>query len=63
MHNSISQMILHCHGELDIMLEIVCGTHIADVAWRHPGLAIYILVPQVLPEAAHATALGPQRVV
>ena len=45
------------------MLKMVCGAHIADVAWRHPGLAIYILVPQVLPEATHATALGPQRMI
>ena len=56
-------MLMYCHGEIYVMLEVVRGPHIADVAWRHPGLTIYILVPQVLPEAAHATALGPQRVV
>ena len=39
------------------------GAHIPDVAGGHPGLAVHVLVAQVLPEAAHAAALGPQGVV
>jgi len=39
------------------------SAHISDVAGGHPWLALHILVAQILPEAAHAAALGPQGVI
>lgn len=55
----VHQMMHATCGYPDTRLKTLAA-HVTDVAGGHPGLALHVLVAQVLPETAHAAALGAQ---